>query len=351
MSIDANPKSALRVAATSSVGSSAEESPFHAGEQAVQQRVGVRQRLEQVGQKVIRDFMPDQHRELFAQLPFLILGGLDAERRPWASLLFGFPGFVGSPDPRTLRIDARPGFGDPLGAHIGPGAPLGLLGIELPTRRRNRMNGKIVAADADGFTVHVEQSFGNCPQYIQARIPALVAEPASVAAPRPVRREGASLSAAATAIVRGADTLFIATFARVAGNGRAGDEVDVSHRGGRPGFVRVTEEQGGTLLTAPDFRGNFYFMTLGNIALEPRAGLLFVDFPSGTVLSLTGEADVVWDGPEVDAFAGAQRLLRFRVSAGVLIENAVPLRWSVPEPAPQLAATGTWAELPPAVCT
>jgi uncharacterized protein len=328
-----------------------DDSPFHPGERALQQRAGVRRRLEQVGQKVIRDFMPGEHRELFAKLPFLIVGGLDAERRPWASTLVGHPGFIAAPDPWTLRIDARAGFGDPVAPGIVPGAAVGLLGIELPTRRRNRVNGTIVAADPSGFMVRVQQSFGNCPKYIQARAPTFVAEPSTVAAPRPAHPEGAILSAAAQALVRRADTFFIATFSPVAGGGRAGDDVDVSHRGGKPGFVRVTEEDGRTVLTAPDFSGNFYFMTLGNIALEPRAGLLFIDFASGDLLTLTGEAEIVWDGPEVEAFAGAQRLLRFRVGAGVRIDNAVPLRWSPAEPAPQLAETGSWVQDAPAACT
>jgi uncharacterized protein len=328
-----------------------EESPFHPGERALQQRAGVRARLEQVGRKIIRDFMPDQHRELFGKLPFIVVGSLDAQHRPWASILVGHPGFMTSPDPRTLRVDARAGYGDPLGANIAAGAPLGLLGIELATRRRNRMNGTIVAADDAGVTVHVTQSFGNCPQYIQARAHTFVADPATVTVARPALAQGALLSAGAAALVRCADTFFIATESPVAGGGRSGDDVDVSHRGGKPGFVRITEEGGRTVLTSPDFRGNFHFATLGNIAVEPRTGILFVDFATGDVLSLTGEADVVWDGPEVAAFAGAQRLLRFRVSEGALIRNAVPLRWSAAEPAPQLAATGSWEQADAAVCT
>ena len=62
------------------------------------------------------------------------------------------------------------------------------------------------------------------------------------------------------------------------------------------------------------------------------------------MLLLTGTAEVVWDGPEVAAFAGAERLLRFRVEEGRWIEDAVPLRWSAPQQAAQLAATGTWDE-------
>jgi hypothetical protein len=239
-----------------------------------------------------------------------------------------------------LRINAPAGYGDPLAAHLAVGAPVGLLGIELATRRRNRMNGRIMEQDASGFAVRVGQSFGNCPQYIQARMPVFMVEPETVAAPRPVRAEGAMLSAAARALVQNADTFFIATAA--SRDGSPVEEVDVSHRGGKPGFVSTSEEDGRTVLTSPDFLGNFHFATLGNIALNPRAGMLFIDFASGDLLSLTGEGEVVWDGPEVAAFAGAQRLLRLRVTEGVFIPNAVPMRWSHPEFAKQLARTGSW---------
>ena len=306
-------------------------SPFHAGERAIQERAGVRARMERVGAKTIREFMPDQHRLFFEELPFLLVGSLDDARRPWASMLVGRPGFVRSPDPVTLAVRATPVAGDPLEANLAVGAPIGVLGFQPETRRRNRANGTVAAREGTGFTLHVEQSFGNCPQYIQSRL-ARLAEPA--ASPTP-RVEGAGLSAAAIALVRSADTFFIAT-------GRPGEGVDVSHRGGKPGFVRVTAEQGRTVLTWPDFLGNSYFNTLGNLALAPRAGLLFVDFATGGILSLTGETEIVWDGAELAGFAGAERLVRFLVEEGRAVADAVPLRWSAPEFAPQLAATGAW---------
>ncbi|WP_437276660.1 pyridoxamine 5'-phosphate oxidase family protein [Sorangium sp. So ce375] len=330
---------------TSLPGWTREGSPYHPGEMAVQTRAGARERAEKAGRRIIRDFMPDQHRELFAQLPFLLVGALDEERRPWASIVTGRPGFIASPDPRTLAVNARPAAGDPLGAHLVAGAPVGLLGVQLETRRRNRLNGTITAADERGFVVEVGQSFGNCAQYIQAREPMFVREPEAAAAPREAQAEGAALSAGAAALIRRADTFFIATASPFARGGDAIEGADVSHRGGKPGFVRVTEQDGRTVLTSPDFTGNFAFNTLGNLALDPRAGVLFVDFASGGVLSLTGEAEVIWDGAELSAFAGAQRLLRFRVAGGVWREDAVPLRWSAPVPAPQLAATGSWEDV------
>ncbi len=318
------------------------ESPYHAGERAMQERAGVREHAERAGRRMIRDFMPDQHRELFEKLPYVIVGSLDAKDRPWASILAGRPGFMRAPDGRLLEIGARPLAGDPLAANLALGAPVAVLGIELETRRRNRMNGTVIGAGADGFAVHVRQSFGNCPQYIQARRHELAKAPESAALPRPVHAEGRLLSPAGAELVRRADTFFIASASRAARGGDPTEGVDVSHRGGKPGFVRVDTVDGRTVLTAPDFAGNAAFNTLGNLAVIPRAGLLFVDFAAGDLLSLTGDAEIVWDGPEVAAFAGAQRLLRFCAEAGARIENALPLRWSAPEAAPQLAATGSW---------
>jgi ferredoxin-NADP reductase/predicted pyridoxine 5'-phosphate oxidase superfamily flavin-nucleotide-binding protein len=318
-------------------------SPYHPGEQAVQARAGAREMAERAGRKVIRSFMPHQHREFFAQLSFVILGSLDDAGRPWASILVSQPGFAQSPDPRWLAIAAKPLPADPLGANLKKGGAIGVLGIQPETRRRNRMNGRVIDASHGSFTVAVDQSFGNCPQYIQARAGRFVAEPSAGDA-GPIHREGAVLSAEAAELVRKADTFYIASASPGAGGENPVEGADVNHRGGKPGFVDVRREDGYTVLIAPDFVGNSAFSTFGNLLLNPRAGLLFVDFSAGHVLMLTGEADVIWDTPEVRTFPGAERLLSFRVSEGLFMERAVPLRWSDPEPAPQIAATGTWAE-------
>lgn len=312
---------------------------FHAGELAVQERTGVRERLAETASRFIRDSMPDQHREFFAQLPTLLVGSLDAQGRPWASIVFGAPGFVQSPDPQHLTVGATPLEGDPLRDRLEPGAPLGLLGIQPHTRRRNRMNGTVTDVSADAFTVEVDQSFGNCPQYIQARVPEWVTGTAPAS---PAEQRDSLLERHAIQLIARSDTFFIATAsARAQGHGGA-EGVDVSHRGGRPGFVRVTEENGHSVLLAPDFRGNFLFNTLGNIAANPRAGLLFIDYESGDLLQLTGRAEIVWDGPELVSFAGAQRLLRVTVTSSRWYDAALPLRWSAPREAPQLAGTGSW---------
>lgn len=308
---------------------------FHAGERAMQERAGVREHMAQVGGQVIRTFMPEQHRSFFRQLPFVVAGSLDAVRQPWASLLAGTPGFVESPSPTALRFNALPAAHSPLAAALRPGASLGFLGIEPHTRRRNRANGVVTAMDSRGFDVDVEQSFGNCPKYIQAR-EAIHVDVAGT----PSSFRGSALDARAEELVAAADTFFIATAHPLAGDGSdRAHGVDVSHRGGKPGFVRVEDSR--TLLV-PDFSGNFFFNTLGNLAANPRAGLLFPDFASGALLHLAVEAEIIWEGADLAGFAGAQRLLRLHVRESLLVANAMPLRWGAAALSPYLVPTGHW---------
>ena len=308
------------------------ESTFHEGELALQEAAGVRQRLAQAGPRVIRDHMPDQHREFFAQLPFLVVGTVDAEGQPWASVVAGEPGFVQSPDDRHLVVNAAPLPHDPIRASLAGGAPIGLLGIEPHTRRRNRANGHVVRQGREGFTVRVEQSFGNCPKYIQARRPEFVSRPIS----DPAAERSPMLDEGALRMIAAADTFFIATAhpaARDASESAFG--VDVSHRGGKPGFVRADADGG--VLIVPDYLGNFYFNTLGNLAVNPRCGLLLIDFDSGDLLYLAAEATLTSDAREISAFPGAQRLLRLKVVSMLRVRSVLPLSWGPAELSPFLA--------------
>ena len=295
-------------------------SPWHEGERAVQERVGVAERMLETGQRVIRSFMPDQHREFFARLPFILVGSSDRVGRVWASLLAGPPGFVASPDPLRLSVGAEPAPGDPLAEALSPGAPLGLLGIDLATRRRNRANGRILTTGASGFTLAVEQSFGNCPKYIVRR------DVAPAPAPRSVTVELiSSLDGGARRLIGEAATFFVAS------TGGADSLPDVSHRGGRPGFVRIDADGA---LTVPDYAGNSFFNTLGNFLVDRRAGLLFLDFVSGDLLQLAGTAEIIWDGRQVEAVAGAKRLWRFHAAEGRWLRGALPLQFAAGEISP-----------------
>ena len=294
--------------------------PFHAGERAAQTRAGVAPRA-----AAIRDWMPDQHRAFFAALPFVLAATTDADGWPVATILAGAPGFVASPDARTLRVAAVPDRNDPAAVWFKPGAAIGLLGIDLATRRRNRANGVIAATTDRALVVAVEQSFGNCPQYIHVRdIETVSADPA----PPELMHH---LDLAASDAIEATDTLFVATT-----GGENG--VDISHRGGKPGFVRVD----GDTLTIPDFAGNRYFSTLGNMLLDPRAALLIPDFSTGDIVHIQGRTEIIWDVPVEERLAGAERLWRLHVTRAWRRRAALPLRWKLRMLSPGVARTGTW---------
>ena len=74
------------------------DSPFHLGEQAIQSQLGVQNRIESQGRRIIRDYLLDEHRQFFTQLSYLLVGTVDAADCPWASVVVGPPGFLTSPD-------------------------------------------------------------------------------------------------------------------------------------------------------------------------------------------------------------------------------------------------------------
>ncbi|ABG39653.1 Oxidoreductase FAD-binding region [Paraglaciecola sp. T6c] len=322
--------------------------PFHNGERQLQASVGALEQMDDIGRRAIRAYMPEQHRQFFQQLPFMILGSTTNEGQLWASILPGKPGFVQSPFPTKLTVNTPILTGDPLASAVKQGARLGLLGLEMPTRRRNRVNATVTGVSNHQLELDVEQSFGNCPQYIQTREIQFVRSPdAPIQAP--VIEEFTELSASLTAFIGQADTFFVASSAgqnpqHTVSNGeptRSTMGVDVSHRGGMPGFIKV---QGNTL-TIPDYAGNNFFNTLGNFVINPKAGLLFVDFTTGDVFMLTGEVTLLAsDSPLIEGFQGALRGWQFTLIRGITLKAALPFRAAFESYSANAKATGTWAQ-------
>ncbi|WP_324282261.1 pyridoxamine 5'-phosphate oxidase family protein [Cyanobacterium aponinum UTEX 3221] len=298
------------------------ESPFHQGERVIQERLGAREKMDKFGRRVIREYMPEQHRQFYAQLSYLLVGTVDTSGNPWASILVGETGFLFSPDEYTLQVQSNPLFGDPLNDNLEEGIDIGLLGIELHSRRRNRMNGVVTKLNPRGFTIQVRQSFGNCPKYIQPRQFELLDFDTNT--PKPIYPFSKFLEKEKV-MISNADTFFIATAYQNPSAGKTSG-VDVSHRGGKTGFVKINDEK---ILTIPDFAGNCHFNTFGNIELNPRAGLLFINFDKGSLLYLTGNAEVIWEGDEIKQYEGAERLLRFSLNHGYRVEGSLPIKYSV----------------------
>ncbi|MEV0633595.1 pyridoxamine 5'-phosphate oxidase family protein [Streptomyces sp. NPDC050619] len=289
---------------------------YHAGSRAVQDRVGVRDLADHVGRAVGQGIKPVAAAFLEIQ-PFLVVGAAAPETgRVWSTAVTGPPGFVRATGPHQISVEVSVSGGppptDPLATALAtPGTPIGTIALDPRTRRRMRLNGRL-RPTARGFAVEVEQVFANCPKYLQKRKSYETVDDRRPGNPQ----RGGELTSRQVGLVAAADTFFLATVGP--------DGADASHRGGNPGFVRVDSPRE---LSWPDYAGNAMFLTLGNLETDPRAGLLFLDWTTGTVLRLTGEARTEFD-------ADGERRVRFTLTEAVETEAAVPLRWSEPEYSP-----------------
>lgn len=297
---------------------------FHEGEIAIQERTGERAMALRTG-VAIRDRIIPGARAFLAAQHLVVLAAADADGGLWASLRFGPPGFVRSDDDGTVvRAAASLGSalsGDPLDGQVAAGQRVGLLAIELASRRRLRINGVVSALDGEAMVVEVREAFPNCPKYIQRRR----LHPREASAPRPAIARGEALDGARRELVARVDTAFVASSHPVRG-------IDASHRGGPPGFIHVEDAH---TLRFPDYPGNGMFQTLGNLAVDPRAGLALVDFAGGRVLSLTGTARTSF-GAEDPAHptGGTGRYWQFTVARWVDLALPSTVDWELLDRSP-----------------
>lgn len=302
------------------------QDPFHAGERLVQERAGEANAARRTG-VIIGSSVPTGAIPFLGEQRTVAVGGQDEHGAAWASLLVGRPGFASTEDGRTVVLD-RTGLGvlsgDPMWRALRAGAFVGLLAIDFATRRRLRINGVVSTADARRIEVSVRESFANCRKYVQRRELQDGDAARQIPSGRPVR--GTALDVARRRLVERADTFFVTSIHPVRG-------VDVSHRGGVPGFVRIVAPD---RLRIPDYAGNSMFNTLGNLAIDDRAGLVFVDFAGNRQLQMTGTARVTFDEAEDprQPTGGTGRHWYFDVACWV--ESPIPAHvvWSGPEPSP-----------------
>jgi predicted pyridoxine 5'-phosphate oxidase superfamily flavin-nucleotide-binding protein len=263
----------------------------------------------------IRAEIPAVAQEFLTQLPMIVVASGDANGRMWASILTGQPGFVRAIDEQTIHIRANPQPTDPLTGNLQLDAAVGLLAIEFATRRRMRVNGRAVPQFDGSFIVQTRQVYSNCAKYIQARQLDL---PSETPSSEVKVVESPALTETQQSRIAQADTFFIASSHPTGG-------ADASHRGGSPGFVTVTSPN---RLVWPDYAGNNMFNTLGNIAVNPAVGLLFIDFEQGSTLQLTGRAALIWDEVEIASYPGAQRMVSLEIDQVLETINALPFYWA-----------------------
>ncbi len=304
------------------------DEPFHEGELLVQQRANEAEIAQRNG-GVIAETILKGALQFIGQQPLAVLGSLDADGKVWASVLVGEPGFLSASDERAVELDVtqrRSAEDDPFWTNIETNGAVGMLVIDLATRRRLRINGQIRRLDDTRLVFGVGQAYPNCPKYIQRRH---LTQLSAISPPQSMApRRGISLGDDQSALIVAADTLFVAS-----ANPEHG--VDASHRGGQPGFVRVLDDR---RIRIPDYVGNSMFNTLGNFAVYPRAGLVFVDFDRSRVLQLTGRAEVLWDQEDPDDETGGTRRF-WDLEVEHWLETPLPrqLRWELLDYSPRLS--------------
>ncbi len=300
---------------------------YHEGELAVQQRVDEIE-MARINSGAIDETILAGALRFIEQQPMVVIGSMDTQGRVWASTLFGNPGFIRALDNHTLELDLsqpRSAEDEPLWTNLAKNPNVGLLIIELGSRRRIRINGRARKISAERILIDVERAYPNCPKYIQRRDwSALESDKQNEAIPSTYGKE---LNETQKSLIENADTLFVASAHPEHG-------IDASHRGGHPGFARIINNR---QLRIPDFAGNSMFNTLGNFASYPYAGLVFIDFEHGRLLQLTGQAEILWDmdDPQKET-GGTRRYWQFDITS--LQESTLPYHfaWELLDESPHI---------------
>jgi ferredoxin-NADP reductase/predicted pyridoxine 5'-phosphate oxidase superfamily flavin-nucleotide-binding protein len=286
---------------------------------------------------------------MLQRAPLLAIGTLDSDSRPWTALWGGAPGFSeplgggfvgtrtlvdGKFDPVVQTLVGGKEKGETLQPEGGEGKMLSGLAIDLVTRKRVKIAGKMAAGtlrDVDveiegdsaaeppsdipktqsqiQLVTKIEQSLGNCPKYLNQ----YELKPALVTAS--ILSEGPALSKEGRALIDKADMLFLST-------SRATD-MDTNHRGGPPGFVRTISP---TCIIYPEYSGNRLYQSLGNLQLNPRIGITVPDYETGDVLYTTGEAEILIGSAAAQLLPGTNLAIKIHLTSTRLVQHGLPFR-------------------------
>ncbi|KAG6875608.1 hypothetical protein C0992_003112 [Termitomyces sp. T32_za158] len=281
---------------------------WHRGERLVHEKLGHNDNYSIMSlYHHIGSDLPEEHAVFYTtRLPFLPIVTLDKSGRPWGSILAGTdgkPGFVRNSRSRhsTMYITAKLWSGEPLLGNAETykeDCPILVagIGVEYPTRRRNKFAGKITKLRKTGDEIHLEllvnEALGNCPKYITSRefVPKPNTSPVIISQNVDLKSND-RLPAEALSLILESDTVFLGTtYAAPADDASLfPSHLGMNQRGGRKGFIRILPSDGRTVVI-PDFSGNRFMTSLGNIEATPLASLTFISFSDGSILYLTGVA-------------------------------------------------------------
>ncbi|KAI4614207.1 uncharacterized protein J4E87_009604 [Alternaria ethzedia] len=288
---------------------------------------------------------------MFQRAPLLAFGTLDEQSRPWTTLWGGEPGFSeplgggfigtrtlvdGKHDPvvRALLGGGEKGEKGEMPQAKDGGKLVAGLAIDLMTRKRVKTAGRMIAGTIKDVDVEVEgesnrkqtqlqlvtkieQSLGNCPKYLnQYEIRPALLDPELVS-------QGSLLSEEGTALISNSDMFFLSTSTE--------DDMDVNHRGGPPGFVRIISP---TTLAYPEYSGNRLYQSLGNLMLCPKIGLAFPDYETGDVVYITGTTEILAGTDASALLPGSNLAVKITISEFRYVKTGLPFRGTKKTPSP-----------------
>ncbi|KAH7371470.1 hypothetical protein BKA64DRAFT_689894 [Cadophora sp. MPI-SDFR-AT-0126] len=264
--------------------------------------------------------------------PLLALGTLDDQDRPWTTIWGGDPGF-GRPvaknvvgvktvvdrrfDPVVETLLGGADEGEIVKAE-GEGRMVGGLTIDLESRMRVKLHGHMIAGAMEGngdgeksvgkmqLVVSINKSVGNCPKYLNSkRIIPFTPEPKLIS-------DSPQLPPEALALLDKADMFFMSS-------SDGSEDVDTNHRGGPAGFVRViSNEESGAVIVYPEYSGNRMYETLGNLKMNPLAGITVPNFDTGDVLYLTGQTEILIGKEASSVLLRSNLAVKLTITAGAL---------------------------------
>lgn len=296
---------------------------FHSGERAVQARTGETAIADRNG-TVIADTILGGARPFIEKQFMVVLASVNADGAVWSSVLYGPPGFARAESAAVIMINVPANQRDetePFWANIAMNPAIGMLFIELGTRRRYRINGTLQRKDEHGIEIAVREAYPNCPKYIQRRHLRELGHEFTQGGVT----SGSSIDGSINALIRNADTVFVASNQPDIG-------ADSSHRGGNRGFVQIINEH---TLRIPDYAGNSLFNTFGNIELDPRTGMCIPDFEGQQLLQLTGRSRILWNQEDPSNLTGGTcRFWEFEVDRWILRQVPQHLEWEYLDASP-----------------
>ncbi|EME48939.1 hypothetical protein DOTSEDRAFT_19432 [Dothistroma septosporum NZE10] len=316
-----------------------QELPWHAGEK----RVAELMRTPPYDNPTVPALSPQLSNHLQIA-PLIAIGTLDKQGRPWTTLWGGRKGLsqplgggiVGIKTPVTGQHDpvVEELFGkEATGAVVreeGKGRMVSGLTIDLETRKRTKMFGRMIAGalmkkddEVTGteessveaqLVLKIEQSLGNCPKYLNKKQIAM-----ATANPK-LEHESKRLSKDAAALLGKADMFFVSS-------AQHDQDMDTNHRGGPPGFLRLaSNEEPGAVLCWPEYSGNRLYQTLGNLQVNPVAGLCVPDFETGDMLYVTGTTETLFGKNAAACLPRSNLCVKLTLIDARFVRQALPFR-------------------------